>query len=266
MTSGGRVLAVTGIGSTLRLALLRAYAGMSQIHFDGMQVRTDIGQQQAGRQPPVRIAILGSTRGSSVRPLIEEQQQRQGKEKGNASYEIVMVMSNQEDAGLLSYAREKGVPTRYIGGGGRGSQQQQETEIMTTMEEAGAEILLLNGYNRILSSTFVNNTRGRCLNLHPSLLPDFASVFDRAVHQAVLDAKRQETGCTVHLVTEEVDQGPPLLQLHCPVHLGDDTVDDVRARVQAIEPQAWRKAIDFYRYELPTVAKAILACGPPPSS
>ena len=78
--------------------------------------------------------------------------------------------------------------------------------------------------------------------MHPSLLPAFAGGMDKNVHQAVLDAKATETGCTIHYVTEEVDQGPILIQKKCAV-LPDDNADTLKARVQQLESEAFIEAI-----------------------
>jgi folate-dependent phosphoribosylglycinamide formyltransferase PurN len=91
---------------------------------------------------------------------------------------------------------------------------------------------------RILSPYFVEQWSGRLLNVHPSLLPAFAGLMNRKVHEAVLSAGVPETGCTIHQVTEEVDGGPIVLQKRCPV-LPGDTVDTLKDRVQALEQTAF---------------------------
>ena len=251
-TSGGRVLGVTGLAPTLRLALLHAYHGLSEVRFQGMQYRKDIGAKalRSASDTPVRVAILGSTRGTSVQPLLR------GK-KGE--YEVVLVMSDQQDGGLLANAREAGVADcRFLGGGGGGSKEEIEDGIEKAMTETSAEVLLLNGYNRILSPRLVRVLRGRCLNVHPSLLPDFAGHFDLAVHQAVLDAGKTESGCTIHFVTDEVDQGPVLIQEKCVVEPGRDTAASLKGKVQALETLSWEAALRVYREDFPRIVDIMM--------
>lgn len=252
--SGGRVLGVTGKASTLRLAILQAYHGLSEIFFQGMQYRTDIGADAVrSARAPVRVAVLGSTKGTSILPLLK------GKP---GQYDVVLVLSDKElENGLLENARAAGVKDcRYVGGEGEGGKEAME-KIEVAMEEAQAEVLLLNGYNRILSPRLVRILRGRCLNVHPSLLPDFAGHFDLAVHQAVLDAKRTQSGCTVHFVTDDVDQGPVLVQKTCVVEPGVDTAAMLKAKVQALETEAWEEALRVYQEDLPRVTQTIMAMG-----
>jgi phosphoribosylglycinamide formyltransferase-1 len=94
------------------------------------------------------------------------------------------------------------------------------------------------GYMRIVSPGFVRDWKGRMLNVHPSLLPAFGGLMNKSVHEAVLAAGVAETGCTIHLVTDEVDGGPIVLQRRCAV-LAGDTVDRLQERVQALEQAAF---------------------------
>ncbi|TAL61953.1 MAG: phosphoribosylglycinamide formyltransferase, partial [Legionella sp.] len=96
---------------------------------------------------------------------------------------------------------------------------------------------------RILSPEFVTHWKDRIINVHPSLLPAFAGKMDLAVHQAVIDAKVPETGCTVHFVTAEVDAGPIILQKKCPV-LASDTAEGLKLKVQQLEALALVDAIN----------------------
>ena len=101
--------------------------------------------------------------------------------------------------------------------------------------------LLSVGYMRILSAEFVTEWNNKVINVHPSLLPAFAGKMDLEVHQAVLD----ETGCTIHYVTPEVDEGPVLLQKKCAV-LKNDTAESLKNRVQLLEGAALVEAIQYH--------------------
>src|SRR5436190_704476 len=100
------------------------------------------------------------------------------------------------------------------------------------LERRGVDLVILVGYMRIVSKEFCQRWEGRILNVHPSLLPDFAGGMDLQVHTAVLEAKKSLSGCTVHLVTEVVDGGPIVLQKQCPVFPENDTPETLKSRVQ----------------------------------
>ena len=103
-------------------------------------------------------------------------------------------------------------------------------------------MVLLIGFMRILSRGFVSAWEGKIVNVHPSLLPKHAGGMNESVHQQVLDAKDKETGCTVHLVTTRVDEGPILVQKKCVVD-PEDTVGSLKNKVQRLEGEAFIEAI-----------------------
>lgn len=276
LATGGRVLAVTGLGPSLRRAVLAAYRGLSAVSFEGMQWRGDIGEKAAGGRHagPLRVGILGSTRGTSVRSLIAASSRggasrnyvdgegvsmhASGEDAVGEEVEVVLVLSDEVGSGLLSYAREQGVAAAHVRVDRR-DREAGEGEMERLLQEAGVEVLLLNGYNKVLSARFVRRWWGRCLNLHPSMLPRHAGLFDHKVHEAVLQSGDAESGCTVHLVSEKVDEGPILLQLTCPVDGdGAESVESLRARVQALEGPAWARAVGLYRHRTSEIADLLM--------
>lgn len=114
------------------------------------------------------------------------------------------------------------------------------------LREYGVELVLLIGYMRIMSPEFTNTWRWRVINVHPSLLPEFAGGMDTDVHSAVLAAQKSVTGCTIHYLTEVVDGGPIILQKECVVR-SDDTPDTLKARVQQLEGDAFIEVIKKFR-------------------
>lgn len=92
------------------------------------------------------------------------------------------------------------------------SREDFDAQVSKELEAAGVELVLLIGYMRILSLPFCKQWQDRCMNVHPSLLPDFAGGMDLEVHTAVIKAGKKESGCTVHFVTEDVDGGPIVVQ------------------------------------------------------
>jgi len=241
--SGGRVLAITGVGPALTDALRSAYGAVRKISFaGGMHFRTDIAKGAVGR--PLRIGVLGSTRGTALVPVLA------AIASGALRAEIVAVASNVSSAPILDKGRALGpdVVTVHLSPKGL-TKEQYDAECTAVLEDAGVELVLLVGYMRILSGAFTERWAGRCLNVHPSLLPKHAGGMDLKVHQAVLDAREQQSGCTIHEVTEEVDGGPIVVQKVVDVQAGD-TAATLKARVQAQEGPAFIEAIDILRHKI----------------
>lgn len=132
--------------------------------------------------------------------------------------------------------------TKFISSKGL-SREKYDAECTSVLVGAGVEYVLLVGYMRILSSSFCKFWEGRCINVHPSLLPKHAGGMDLAVHQAVIDAGEKETGCTIHQVTEAVDGGPIVIQKVVQVDAGD-TAESLKAKVQPLEGPAFVEAIE----------------------
>ena len=99
---------------------------------------------------------------------------------------------------------------------------------------------------RILSPVFINSFKNKILNIHPSLLPKHAGLMDLDVHQSVINACDNISGCTIHQVTEEVDAGDTILQLKCDVS-ENETAESLKAKIQALESKAWVEVIKDWK-------------------
>lgn len=185
----------------------------------------------------LRLGILGSTRGTVMVPIIEAITNKE------LNAEIAIVASNKADAYILENAKRHGLYAQFIDPTSL-SREAYDEQISKAMHEHGVQLILLIGYMKILSKPFVASWENKIINIHPSLLPAFAGGMDLNVHQEVLNAKINETGCTVHFVTDEVDGGPIVVQKRCPV-LKDDTADTLKKRVQALEGKALIEAINM---------------------
>jgi len=186
-----------------------------------------------------RIAILISGRGSNMRALID------ACSRADFPAEIALVLTNRPDAGGIDVAREAGLATCIIDhrtfGKDRGA---HEHAIDAALRDAGVEFVCLAGYMRLLTPFLTTAWSGRMLNIHPSLLPSFPGLH---THERVIAAGGKLHGCTVHLVTEIMDEGPIVAQAAVPV-LPGDTPDDLAARVLQQEhrlyPAALRRMLD----------------------
>ena len=240
VTSGGRVLAVTGIENTLQKAVTKAYDGVRKIEFRGMQFRKDIAKK--GINAPLRIGVIGSTRGTSLQPVIDAIMSK----KLNAT--IALVVSNKKDALILDRASKCNIKTKFIGALNK-DREEYDAEVTHAFEVEGVQLILMVGYMRIVSAAFTEHWANRCMNVHPSLLPEFAGGMDLQVHSDVIAAKKTTSGCTVHYVTAEVDGGPIVVQKTCPVDT-NETPESLKAKVQPLEGIAFIEAITLFQNKL----------------
>jgi len=162
----------------------------------------------------VKVGILISGRGSNMSALIAA-----AKAEGYPA-EIALVIANVPDAGGLEAARAEGVEALAIDSRPFGKDRQAHEQAMdAALRAAGVEVICLAGFMRLLTPWFVDAWSGRMLNIHPSLLPDFKGLH---THARALEAGHVEAGCTVHIVTADLDDGPIIGQARVPVLPGDD--------------------------------------------
>ncbi|MBA2710741.1 MAG: phosphoribosylglycinamide formyltransferase [Tatlockia sp.] len=185
----------------------------------------------------IRLAILGSTRGTNLDALVSAICEN----RLTASIEIVI--SNKSDALILEKAARFNLKTLFVDPKNL-NRDGYDLLLSEILIERKIDLVVLIGYMRILSAQFVLSWHKKIINIHPSLLPKYSGLMDLAVHRAVLDAAEKETGCTVHFVNEEVDSGPIILQKSCPV-LADDNAEILKARVQQLEGKALVEAIQI---------------------
>jgi phosphoribosylglycinamide formyltransferase-1 len=159
------------------------------------------------------------------------------------------VVSNNSGSGILAYARASGFPALHISEKQYASRDAFARALMDSLETHGATFIVLAGYLKRLPGEVVARYRGRIINIHPALLPKFGGqgMYGMHVHRAVLDAHEPVSGATVHLVDEEYDRGPVILQRTVPV-MPDDTPETLAARVLTVEhlilPEAIRMFLD----------------------
>lgn len=167
-----------------------------------------------GKVSKLKLAVLVSGGGSNLQAIID------ACNTPDYPAEIVLVFANQLDAGGLERGRKAGIRSEAISHKGYpGGREAYDTAVSALIEESGADLVVLAGYLRLVSESFVTRWKDKLINIHPSLLPSFKGLH---VHQAALDAGVKFAGCTVHYVVPEVDSGPIIAQAVVPVLPGDD--------------------------------------------
>lgn len=169
---------------------------------------------------PVRVAVLVSGGGTNLQALLDALHD-------SPLARVARVISNRRDAGALDRARRAGVPTTVL-------RDATDAELHTALGDA--QLVVLAGYLKLIPASVVGRFRGRMINIHPALLPDFGGpgMYGHRVHEAVLASGATESGVTVHFVDEVFDRGAIIAQEKVRVEPGD-TPDTLAARVLAAE-------------------------------
>jgi phosphoribosylglycinamide formyltransferase 1 len=180
-----------------------------------------------------RVGVLISGRGSNMRSLVDAARAE------DFPAEIAVVLSNVADAAGLDFAREKGIATAVVDHKAFGDRESFERAMHETLVGHGVELVCLAGFMRLLTPWFVEQWRGRMLNVHPALLPAFRGLH---THERALEEGVKIHGATVHFVVPDVDAGPIVVQAAVPV-LRDDTADTLAARVLVQEHRIYPLAL-----------------------
>lgn len=185
------------------------------------------------------LGVLISGRGSNLVAILD------AIEFGKLDATVKVVASNKANAPGLERAKERGIPTEYLDpktfAQASNPREAYDSAMGTLLQQYGVECVALAGYMRIVTTTLIRMFPWNIINIHPSLLPAFPG----------LDAQRQAlewgakvSGCTVHLVTEGVDEGPIILQAAVPI-LEEDTVESLSARILEQEHRLYPQAIQL---------------------
>ena len=185
----------------------------------------------------LKLGILGSTNGTDLQAILDSISE------GELNAEVSVVLSNRKNAYILERAKNCNVPAFFLSHKKK-SREEFDAEMTAILKEHAIDLVLLIGFMRILSAKFCQEWQDRLLNVHPSLLPKYAGGMDTNVHQDVIINGDTETGCTIHFVTDEVDDGPILIQKKCNVE-PDETVDTLKTKVQKLEGMAFIEAIQL---------------------
>ncbi len=179
-----------------------------------------------------KVAVLISGSGTNMAALLYASR------ADDCPYEIVLVASNNPEAGGLRLAAAEGIATFALSHKGL-ARADHDMAMDTAIRASGAEYVALAGYMRILTAEFVSGWQGRVVNIHPSLLPKYTGLH---THERALEAGDSHAGCTVHIVTAELDDGPILGQTPVAV-LAGDAPDSLAARVLIAEHQLYSRCL-----------------------
>ena len=211
----------------------------------------DDNLKSMAKQPakPLRVAVLVSGSGSNLQVLINAMQ------AGALPIEIVGVISNREDAYAITRANDAAIPVAvlsHVASGKRMGIKTFETHANAQLTTWQPDVIVLAGFMRVLSASFIDNAPAPMINLHPALLPAYKGL---DTHQRAIQAGERHHGCSIHVVTAELDAGAVLTQALLEVNY-KDTADSLQARVQKAEHQ-------LLPWTLLLIAKGIIDLGNP---
>ncbi len=185
----------------------------------------------------LNIAVLASTKATDMQAIVD------AIEKG-LDARIVCVISNKAGSYALERAKKHGIESLFIDPKGK-TREEYDAVVVSELEKRHADLVLLIGYMKIITPYFIGKFRNRIMNIHPSLLPAFRGGFDKELHQTVLDSGCKVSGCTLHFVTEDVDEGPIVLQKSVDID-ENDTADSLKEKVQKAEQDVLVKAVKLF--------------------
>ena len=189
--------------------------------------------------PEKRISILISGRGSNMEAFLNAE--RHGARSGR----VVRVISNRPEAAGLATASKAEVATTVVDHTAYESREAFDTALVEAVNQDNPDVVVLAGFMRILTPVFIDAFLGKLVNIHPSLLPKYPGL---NTHQRAIDNGDKEAGATVHYVTNELDGGPPILQVTVPIETGDDAAS-LAARILAFEHIIFPEAVNWHLQE-----------------
>ncbi|NOR19918.1 MAG: phosphoribosylglycinamide formyltransferase [Xanthomonadales bacterium] len=187
-------------------------------------------------QGKLRVAVLISGTGSNLKALID------GMTSTTLELDIVMVISNRQDAAGLQHAINASIPVRVLSHAEFPSRDAHDAAIRKALQSAGVQLIVLAGYMRILGEGFTASYEGRMINLHPSLLPLYKGL---DTYNRVLQAGDNETGASIHFVTAGLDSGAVISQVRIPVLAGDDA-NSLSSRLRPLEHKLVVATVDLF--------------------
>ena len=189
----------------------------------------------------INLGVLASGRGSNLQSIID------AAEKGELAAAVRVVISNNSKAYALERARNHNIPAIHLSHKQFETSEEFDTALIGTLRKHEVELVVLAGYMKLISPKVCEAYRNRILNIHPALLPSFGGkgMYGIHVHEAVLESGAKISGLTVHIVDEQYDHGPIVLQKPVPVQ-DDDDPESLAARILPEEHKMYSKAIQLF--------------------
>ncbi len=182
------------------------------------------------------IAILASGSGTNAENIVRYFQEK------NNGIEVKWILTNKQDAYVVTRAKELNVPCRYF----TKEEWAKGTDILKLLQESSIDLIVLAGFLLRIPDCLTENYEHRILNIHPALLPKFGGkgMYGMHVHEAVVAAKEKQSGISIHYINKEYDKGEMLFQAVCPVS-PTDSAEEVAAKVHALEYEHYPQVIEL---------------------
>ncbi|MEN3038140.1 MAG: phosphoribosylglycinamide formyltransferase [Candidatus Kryptonium sp.] len=189
----------------------------------------------------MNIAVFASGRGSNLMAILN------AIKEGKLNAKVALVISNNSNAGALEIARANGIDALHISRGQFNSDEDYVNKLLYELKARKIELIVLAGYMKKIPPEVVKEYRNKILNIHPALLPAFGGqgMYGMNVHKAVIDYGVKLTGVTIHIVDEEYDHGPIVMQRAIEVK-DDDTPETLAERVLKVEHEIYPMAIKLF--------------------
>ena len=199
---------------------------------------------------PLNICVLSSGKGSNLKSLLISQKNKKFTSK------IALIISNNSKSGVLEIAKKKNIPSFHISRKQFNSDSEFENKILSILSQFKIDLIILAGYMKLLSAAIIRKYKNRIINVHPSLLPAFSGkgIYGYKVHEEVLNAGVKVTGATVHIVNEEYDKGPIILQKAVKIDI-NETSGSLQKKVLKAENKLLQEAIRLYENKKIKLAK-----------
>ena len=211
-SNGGRIMSVVSYDINLFKSLNNCYNLIKHISYENMYFRNDIGLKEClinkninninGKQ----IAILSSGSGNSCKSLLENIK------NNNVKSVVNVIITNKADAKIIDLAKQYKISYIYLPKKKDISNTTYDIQLLTILKSYNIDIIFLIGYMRIITYNIIDSYKNKIFNIHPSLLPKYTNMMDLDIHQKVIDNQDLYTGCTLHIVEKEVDEGKIILQ------------------------------------------------------
>ncbi len=186
----------------------------------------------------MKISFLASHGGSSARAIIDAIR------NGKLDADIGVLITNNRDSLILQWCLDNNIEVRHISAKTHRGEENADEAIQTVLRDAETDLVVCSGYMKKIGPATLRAYPYKILNIHPALLPKFGGkgMYGDHVHQAVLDAGENESGATVHYVTDGIDEGPIIKQQVIAVET-NDTIETLRGKVQSCEPELYISAL-----------------------